>query len=153
VPQFADFDLAPSVLDQRSILLNWRQKSHEYLFAPHQFSDGTLRSVALITALGQEPDHLPILTVVDEPELGLHPYAINVVAALMRSVAAKGQIVASTQSTTFLDQFDPADVVVVDNVGGESVFRRPDATSLKDWLADYSISELWEKNVIGGRPA
>ena len=152
VPQFADFDLAPSVLDQNSVLLNWRQKTHEYLFGPHQFSDGTLRSIALISALGQEPDNLPILTVIDEPELGLHPYAISVIAALMRSVSARGQLIASTQSTTFLDQFDPSDVVVIDRVDGDSVFRRPDKDALKDWLSEYSMSELWEKNVIGGRP-
>src|SRR5437660_1314067 len=81
VPQFADFELSPSVLDRNSVLLNWRKKDHDYLFGPHQFSDGTLRSIALISALSQEPGSLPILTVIDEPELGLHPYAISVIAA------------------------------------------------------------------------
>jgi len=153
VPQFADFDLAPSVLDQKSVLLNWRQKDAEYLFGPHQFSDGTLRSIALISALSQEPSHLPILTVIDEPELGLHPYAITVIASLMRSLSATGQLIASTQSTTLLDQFDPSDVLVIDRRDGESIFTRPDEQTSKEWLSDYSMSELWEKNVIGGRPA
>lgn len=153
VPQFVDFDLSPSVLDQKSVLLNWRQKNQNYLFGPHQFSDGTLRSIALISALSQEPSHLPILTVIDEPELGLHPYAITIIASLMRSLSATGQLIASTQSTTLLDQFDPSDVVVIDRREGESIFARPDETTLKEWLSDYSMSELWEKNVIGGRPA
>jgi predicted ATPase len=153
VPQFVDFDLSPSVLDQKSVLLNWRQRGQDYLFGPHQFSDGTLRSIALISALSQEPSHLPILTVIDEPELGLHPYAITIVASLMRSLAATGQLIASTQSTTLLDQFDPSDVLVIDRRDGESVFSRPDEATLNEWLSDYSMSELWEKNVIGGRPA
>lgn len=71
----------------------------------------------------------------------------------MRSLSATGQLIASTQSTTLLDQFDPSDVLVIDRKDGESIFTRPDEETLKSWLSDYSMSELWEKNVIGGRPA
>ena len=153
VPDFDDFELAPSVLDPQSVLLNWRQKSRDFLFGPHHFSDGTLRVIALTAALHQPSSQSPSLTVIDEPELGLHPYAIAVIAAIMRSAASTGQIVASTQSTTFLDQFEPSDVVVIDRNSGASEFKRPDPEALKDWLSEYSMSELWQKNVIGGRPA
>lgn len=108
-----------------------------------------LYEVLLITALSQEPDRLPILTVIDEPELGLHPYAITVIAALMRSLSSVGQLIASTQSTTLLNQFDPSDVLVIDRKDGESIFTRPDPTALENWLTDYTMGELWEKNVIG----
>jgi predicted ATPase len=153
VPDFSDFELGQSVLDSQSILLNWRQHNREYLFGPHQFSDGTLRVIALTTALVQPPSQSPIMTIIDEPELGLHPYAIAVIAAFMKSAATTTQIIASTQSTTFLDQFDASDVIVIDRESGASTFKRPDADTLKDWLSEYSMGELWQKNVIGGRPS
>ena len=58
----------------------------------------------------------------------------------------------STQSVTLINQMEAEDVIVVEREGGQSVFRRPEAGVLQDWLADYALGELWEKNVIGGRP-
>jgi predicted ATPase len=82
----------------------------------------------------------------------LHPYAINAVVGLLRSASRHVQVIVSTQSTTLIDQFDPEDIVVVDRVGRESMFRRLASDDLKEWLDEYSLSELWEKNVLGGRP-
>jgi predicted ATPase len=152
-PSFDDFVLAPQPANPTRIMLNWRQMGGgDYLLGPHQISDGTLRAMTLITLLLQPETDLPILMIVDEPELGLHPYAISIVAGLLRAVSVHIQVIVTTQSAAFLDEFTADEVIVVDSVRGESQFRRLDPADLKDWLEDYSIGELWEKNVIGGGP-
>ncbi len=114
--------------------------------------DGTLRAICLVSLLMQPEDELPDLIIVDEPELGLHPYALNVIASLFKSASHHTQVLISTQSTSLLDNFDPEDVVVVNREGRESHFTRPDAEKLDAWLDEYSLGEVWEKNVIGGGP-
>ena len=152
-PFFCDFVLAPSGLNPEFIMLNWRDRGAEpdVVFGPHQLSDGTIRLIALITLLLQP--NLPELIVIDEPELGLHPYAISILAALLKSVSLKTQIIVSTQSVTLVDQLDPEHLIVVDRHEDQSVFKRINETELESWLEEYSLGELWEKNVLGGRPA
>lgn len=118
----------------------------------HDLSDGTLRAVALIVALAQPASALPAFITVDEPELGLHPAALALVASLVRSVSAHSQIVLSTQSTALLDEFEPEQVIVVEQRDGQSAFERLKLAELEGWLAEYSLSELYDKNVLGGRP-
>ena len=152
-PFLDDFDLEPSPENDKDIMLNWREKGVDGIFGPHQLSDGTLRAICLITLLLQPEKELPGLIVVDEPELGLHPYALNIVASLFRKASHHTQVLVSTQSSPFLDNFDPADVVVVDREEEEgSKFQRLDPDKLESWLEDYSLGEIWEKNVIGGGP-
>jgi predicted ATPase len=149
-PFFDDFVLEPDVSNR--VILNWREKDSDRVFGPHQFSDGTLRAICLATLLLQPEDELPRLIVVDEPELGLHPYALNVVADLFSKAALHTQILISTQSSSFLDNFDPEDVIAVDREGKESQFKRLNSTDLDIWLDEYSLGEVWEKNIIGGGP-
>jgi predicted ATPase len=151
-PFFGDFDLEPTGPYKKEIILNWREKGSDQVFGPHQLSDGTLRTICLITLLLQPEAELPDLIIVDEPELGLHPYALNVVASLFKKASHHTQMLVSTQSSSFLDNFDPEDIVVVNREGKESQFQRPDPEKLKAWLDDYSLGEVWEKNVIGGGP-
>ena len=155
VPQFQDFVLEPSVNNQQNILLNWiGEKGSEYLFGPHQLSDGSLRYMALTALLLQPKETLPDMIVLDEPELGLHPAAIISLAGMISIAKKNCQILLATQSPKLANQFLPDEIVVVnyDKKKHESVFKRLDSEKLKDWLQDYSIEELWEKNVIGGRP-
>jgi predicted ATPase len=151
-PFFRDFDLEPSRMNPRQILLNWRERESDFLFGPHQLSDGTLRTMALITLLLQPEDDLPDVILLDEPELGLHPSAIQLLASLLRAVSSRRQVIAATQSATLVDQFDPEDVVVVERGDSGSIFRRLSSEALRDWLDQYALGELWQKNVIGGRP-
>ncbi len=151
-PFFDDFDLAPSTENGRDIILNWRHVESSQIFGPHQLSDGTLRAICLLTLLLQPEDELPELIVIDEPELGLHPYALNVIASLLKKASRHTQILVSTQSSPFLDNFSPEDIVVVGRDGKESTFRRLDADELNSWLEEYSLGEIWEKNVIQGGP-
>ncbi len=152
-PFFGDFDLRPRELDSTQIMLNWRERGRDTLFGPHQFSDGTLRLMALVTLLLQPEDKLPSLLIIDEPELGLHPYAIEVVGDLIAGVSQHCQVLVSTQSAALLDTCDPEDVIVVDREGGETTFRHLDANALEAWREEYTLSELWDKNVLGGRPS
>jgi predicted ATPase len=149
-PFFADFVLEPT---GNKILLQWRERDSDLVFGPHQASDGTLRVMALVSLLLQPEDNLPGVVILDEPELGLHPYAINIIAGLLHSVSTHVQVILATQSVTFIDNFLPEDIIVVDRDKRESKFSRLDPEKLQDWLDEYSLAELWEKNVIGGRPS
>ena len=122
-------------------------------FGPHQASDGTLRVMALVSLLLQPEDELPMVIILDEPELGLHPYAISVLAGLIQSISNHTQVILATQSMTLIDHFEPNEIIVVDRPDRDSVFSHLDESRLQGWLNDYSIAELWEKNVIGGRPS
>lgn len=150
-PYFDDFLLEPRMLGPREVLrLEWRQKASTFPFQPWQLSDGTLRFIALTAALLQ-PDP-PATIVIDEPELGLHPVALRVLAALIHEVSAHTQIVVSTQSPQLVDHFEPGDLVVVQRQGGATTLERMNAADLGRWLEDYTLGDLMEKNVIETNP-
>lgn len=149
-PFFGKFRLRPNPLNRRKIRLEWQERDSDVYFDAHALSDGTLRFICLATLLLQSKPPTTIL--LDEPELGLHPFAIAVLADLLRSAAQRTQVIASTQSVTLVNQLSPEDLVVVDREGRESTFRRPGEVEIASWLDDYSLGELWEKNVLGGRP-
>jgi predicted ATPase len=149
-PFFADFVLNPM---GNTVILQWREKGTDLVFSPHQASDGTLRAMALVAVLLQPTNNLPDTLIFDEPELGLHPYAISVIGGLINSVANRCQVILATQSTLLVDCFEPEDIIVVERNNRESSFERLVEADLKDWLEEYSLSELWNKNVIGGRPS
>lgn len=151
-PFFDDFALQPDRLNPTVINLGWREKGAVYEMGPHQISDGTLRFMALVTLLSQPQEDLPGLIIIDEPELGLHPSAISILADLLRAVSGTSQVIVSTQSVTLVNQMSVENVIVVDRDSGQSVFRRLDEVALRGWLEEYAMGELWEKNVLGGRP-
>ena len=144
-------ELAPTLVNGTSVRLDWIDDQDER-FGAHQLSDGTLRAIALITALAQPTEQLPKFMSIDEPELGLHPAAIRVLAELARSVSRHTQVLFATQSTAFLDHFEPAEVVVVERESGTSTLRQLNEDDLASWLEDYTLSEVFDKGVIGGRP-
>lgn len=152
-PFFEDFQLEPSGRSGNDIILNWRHRKSDLLFGPHQLSDGTLRAICLIALLQQPAEDLPYLIVVDEPELGLHPQALEMIASLFQAVSENVQVLISTQSSAFVDAFEPRDIIVVERNGEATTFERPDSQTLESWLQDYSLGEIWEKNVIGGSPS
>ena len=154
-PFFNDFKLRPMPSNPELVQLEWLQRNVDYPFLASQLSDGTMRFICLATALLQPQRPRTILF--DEPELGLHPYALTLLGNLIqKSVAPWGpsinQVILSTQSALLLNEFTPEDVVVVDRWDGQSTFRRLDSQLLNEWLADYTLGELWQKNLLGGRP-
>lgn len=151
-PYFDDFDLEPNDGNGELIVLRWRQKDCDDTFNASQFSDGTLRFICLATLLLQPEELQPETIIIDEPELGLHPYAITIFSELAKQISNKKQIIISTQSVELLNEFDAEDVIVVDRKDEASEFKRLNTGELKDWLdSDYSLGELWNKNILGGR--
>ena len=149
-PFFDDFILRPDPSNENKIRLEWREKGSDYPFMAYHLSDGTLRFMCLATLLLQPTPPSTIL--IDEPELGLHPYAITVLTSLFRSVPAKTQLIVSTQSVPLVNQLQLEDILVVDRIDGQSTFRHLQPKEMVDWLDDYGLGDLWEKNLLGGRP-
>jgi predicted ATPase len=151
-PYFMDFVLLPEIDNNEHVILRWQEKGRKDVLSASQLSDGTLRFICLATLLLQPEELQPPLIIIDEPELGLHPYAMTIFAELVKKAAAKKQIILATQSTELLDNFNAEDVIVVDKTADGSEFKRLDAKKLSAWLEDdYSLGELWNKNLFGGR--
>jgi predicted ATPase len=148
-PFFRDFVLEPELAPDR-VRLRWHQDGSDTIFPADALSDGTLRFICLATLLGQA--ELPGLIILDEPELGLHPFAIVQLAGMLRAASQESQVLLATQSVTLMNQFELGDLIIVERREGASVFERPDPDRLSEWLAEYSLGELWEKNLLGGRP-
>ena len=149
-PFFEQFVLAPSKLNERKIKLEWRQKGSEAYFDAYSLSDGTLRFICLATLLLQP--NPPALILLDEPELGLHPFAIRILAEMLEAASQRVQVLLATQSVTLLNNLALRDLIIAENDGLKTSFNRLDEETLKGWLDDFSLGELWEKNVLGGRP-
>lgn len=153
MPQFGDFYLQPNAAGY--IMLKWKDNSgNDYIMLPQQISDGTLRFIALATLLLQPAEKIPSLIILDEPELGLHPSAIGQLAEMVKQASQYTQIVLATQSPQLADEFEVADIAIVerDEALQSTTVHKLDEERLKEWIEEYSISELWNKNVIGGKP-
>ncbi|MFM2345040.1 MAG: hypothetical protein RLZZ210_1652, partial [Pseudomonadota bacterium] len=144
-PYFLDFFIEPN--ENGDVQLLWRHKEFEQLMGVTDLSDGTIRFIALATLFLQP--NLPQTIIIDEPELGLHPFAIAKLAGLIKSVSAQGcQVIIATQSVELINHFEAEDIVTVDQINGESNFKRLNSQELEHWLEDYSLGELWQKNII-----
>jgi predicted ATPase len=152
-PFFDDFILRPNPLKPDSIRLEWKDINSDIPFLASQLSDGTLRFICLTTLLLQPSYLMPETILIDEPELGLHPYAISILASLIKKASVNNQIIVSTQSVELLNEFTAEDIIVVDHNENHSNFRRLGSEELKSWLEeDYTLGDLWKRNIIGGRP-
>jgi predicted ATPase len=149
-PFFADFVLRPNPLNTDKIRLEWSEVGSDAYLNAHALSDGTLRFMCLTTLLLQP--EVPKTILIDEPELGLHPAAIRTLTDLFRVASSRTQVIVSTQSVPLVNQLAPDDLIVVERGTAGSSFRRLDATELDAWVGEYGLGDLWEKNVIGGRP-
>jgi predicted ATPase len=149
-PFFQEFRLAPSKLNESKIRLEWKEKGSDAYFNASSFSDGTLRFLCLATLLLQP--QLPAVVLLDEPELGLHPAAVALLADLLSSAATRTQVIVATQSVTLVNQFEPESVWAVDRADNQSVFRHLSQQDMAAWVDDYGLGELWEKNILGARP-
>lgn len=152
IPFFDDFVLKFQTLptEEKQIRLLWKQKDSDYALWPSQLSDGSIRFICLVTALLQPKP--PSTIIIDEPELGLHPFAIALLAGLLRSSSQRMQVIVSTQSAPLVDEFSIDDLIVVERDNGATVFKRLDEQDFNNWLENYTVGELWQKNILGGRP-
>jgi predicted ATPase len=148
IPFFDDFIFKES--KNEKVRLNWKQKGSDYPMRPHLFSDGSMRFICLAAALLQP--YPPTTMIIDEPELGMHPYAIEILAELIDAASQKSQVIISTQSSNLVDYFKPENIIVAFRDNGASIFSRLNATELLHWMDEYSLGELWRKNIISGVP-
>lgn len=150
VPDFHEF-----VIRQNSdfLTLEWFNKNNvDIPWKAHYLSDGSLRFIALAVLLLMPSELQPQVIIIDEPEIGLHPTALNVLSGLIKRASLERQVIISTQSAELLSQFEPNDVIVVDKKDKSSEFKRLNNADLDKWLENYTLGELWETNIIGGRP-
>jgi predicted ATPase len=151
-PFFDDFLLVPDPANDQTIRLAWKHRNSEQYFSASTLSDGSLRFMVLATLFLQPNRFRPSVILVDEPELGLHPYAISLLASLIKQASQTTQVILSTQSGLLLDNFKPEDVLIAERIDNGTTLKRLEAEPLKVWLEDYSLGQLWEKNELGGRP-
>jgi predicted ATPase len=149
-PFFQDFILEPEIHNKDTIKLKWKHKGTDEYFDANDLSDGTLRFIWLTSLLLQP--NLPTIILLDEPELGLHPFALRILAGMFKKISKKTQIIASTQSVTLADNFDIDDIIVVNRKDNHSELKRLNKEDYKEWLEEYSLGEIWQKNLIGGVP-
>lgn len=160
--QFKEFVLEPN-FETAKIQLQWREEGSEHVFSAHQASDGSLRFMVLTALLMSPPQRLPRILILDEPELGLHPKALATLANMISLASQHCQILIATQSSEFLDHFEADDLVIVDRTRFDlqanemkekafTVMTRKNSEDWATWLEDYTLSELWNKNVLGGKP-
>jgi len=150
IPFFKDFVLQPNPLNEENIRLEWNDKFSDKTFTANELSDGSLRFICMTTLLLQK--NLPNLILLDEPELGLHPSAITILAGLFKKASKRSQVIVSTQSVSLVNEFEAEDIIVVENKDAETTFKRLEPEKLEVWLDEYSMGDLWDKNIIGGNP-
>lgn len=149
-PYFSDFYFNVSAAE--TVRLQWTDKFSSTIYGPTDLSDGTIRFIALATLFLQPVP--PKVIIIDEPELGLHPLAIQTLAGMIKSAAAKGtQVIIATQSADLITNFDAEDVITVNQTDGVSVMKRHSSEELNAWLDDYTLGDLWKQNILkGGQP-
>lgn len=152
IPVFSDFDLAPDANNSQYVMLNWRERESEYSFGPHQLSDGSLRFIALATLLSLPPGLLPAVIVIDEPELGLHPAAIEVLSEMIRDAATKAQLLLATQSLRLVDYCKIGDLIICDRQLGSSEISRRSPMDVDGWSDEYTLGQVWESRKLGAWP-
>ena len=135
-----------------TVLLRWKASGTDKTFGPHLTSDGSLRLFAFVTLLNLSSDMLPDVLLLDEPELGLHPAAIGLIAGMIKQRSIDRQIIVATQSPRFVDSFDLDEIVVLELRDGRTECHRLEAHEYQRWIDEFSPGQLWEKNLLGGRP-
>jgi predicted ATPase len=116
----------------------------------HQLSEGTLRFLWLATLL-QSPG-LTALTLLDEPEVSLHPELLSLLAELLREASRRTQLIVATHSDRLIRFLQPEEVVLLDSTEeGMSTLTWADQLDLTEWLKEYSLDELWSNGRLGAR--
>ena len=134
------------------VALRWRSRHSDKTYGAHLTSDGSLRFFALATLLSLPAEMLPSVLLLDEPELGLHPKAIALVGDMIHALAESRQVIVATQSPLLVDAFELDKVFVLEILKGRTELRSQDPAQFRAWLEEFTVGELWQKNLLGGRP-
>jgi predicted ATPase len=133
----------PSSGGDGRIAMRWREKAFpDRSFDAYEISDGTINFVRLATLLAGSTT--PQVVCIDEPEVGLHPRLIRLVAEMLQANAGPRQFIVATHSPALVDKLNPEEVLVVEKTEGATQVRRLDPDDLKHWLDKFSLGELWQ---------
>ena len=149
LPVFDRFQIEESY---GKVSLRWKAKWTDKTFGAHLTSDGSLRLFALATLLNLPPEMLPDVIMLGEPELGLHPAGVALIGDMIRALSNERQVIVATQSPLLVDAFSLDEIVVLELRDGRTEVRQLDGNEYRRWLDEYTTGELWQKNLLGGRP-
>ena len=149
LPLFDRFQIEESY---SKVSLRWKARSMDKTFGAHLTSDGSLRFFALATLLNLPPEMLPDVILLDEPELGLHPSAVTLVGDMIKALSTERQVIVATQSPLLVDAFSLDEIVVLELRDGHTEAHQLKSEEYGRWLEDFTTGELWQKNLLGGRP-
>ena len=138
--------------DFGKVMLKWREKGMQKVFNAGQASDGMLRVICLFTLLYQPAENLPDIIFIDEPELGLHPEGIELLCSALKKASHHAQIFVCTQSIQIVNGTEPEQLVIINRKDGQTTLEHVSHAQIAPWEAELSMSEIWEKNIFGGRP-
>ncbi len=149
-PNFEDIYF-PAEGGDGNLVLRWKERTFEKRdFSANFLSDGTLHFLCLLAILLNPAP--PPLICIDEPELGLHPALIRIIAELLKDAATRTQLVVATHSPELVSHLEPEDILIVENIKGATEMRRLSSDELKTWLKEYTLAELWLARDLGGNP-
>ncbi|MGO8673059.1 MAG: AAA family ATPase, partial [Capsulimonadaceae bacterium] len=147
-PTFEELSFPPVAAG--TMAMTWKDSSFDKPLYMHELSEGTLRFLWLV-ALLQSPS-LSTVTMIDEPEVSLHPELLSLLADLMREASLRTQLIVATHSDRLIRFLEPTEVVVLDTTDeGFTQARWADTLDIEKWLADYSLDEVWRMGRMGGR--
>ena len=138
------------VVGAGQVTMSWYQDGLSGPLYPGELSEGTLRFLWLITVL-LSPEPSPI-TLIDEPEVSLHPELLKLLAGLLQDAACRGQVIVATHSTDLVRWLQPDEVLILDKTDGQTSLTWADSLDLVEWLREYTLGELWLMGTLGGRP-
>jgi predicted ATPase len=133
-----------------TISMTWTDRNFPQPIYVHELSEGTLRFLWLVTLL--QSQSLTTVTLLDEPEVSLHPDLLRHLAYLMREASKHTQLIVATHSDRLIRFLNPHEVLICDLEEGEAKMTWADSLNLDKWLEDYSLDQIWSMNVMGGRP-
>jgi len=149
-PDFKTITFPPEGGDGKVVLRWWESPFEKEGVSANFLSDGTLKFLCLVAIL-KSPDPPPLICI-DEPEIGLHPDWIKLVAEMMQSAAARTQVIVATHSPQIIAELDPEQVIVTEKENGETRLNRLERRDLEKWLKNFNLSELWLAGHFGGLP-
>lgn len=147
-PDFERLNFPPVAAGTLS--MTWSDRHFSEPIYIHELSEGTLRFLWLATLL--QSQNLTTITLIDEPEISLHPELLKHLVDLMREASKRTQLIVATHSERLIRFLEPEEILICDLEEGEAKMTWGDTLNLEKWLEDYSLDQLWAMNILGGRP-
>jgi len=132
-----------------TIAMTWTDKNYSIPLYSSQLSEGMLRFLWLVTILYCSESNS--ITLVDEPEVSLHPQLLCILSDIFREVSRKTHLFIATHSCRLIRFMHPSEVIVIDSENGQSQLKWADNLRLDNWLNEYNLDELWTMGRLGGK--